>query len=132
MKNKVLIIDDDTLIVESTRMALDKYGFETSGAPDGKTGLEAALLFRPDLILLDIIMPGIDGWKVLKTLKNLESTHAIPVIIFTADEYPDQAVHALNKGAADFIAKPFYMEEMISVLRRHFEARGEERLYRCG
>src|SRR3990172_3324636 len=105
-KLKILIIDDEPLIVKSTCLALSIYGFEAKGFHDGPSGIAAAAAEQPNLILLDIMMPGMDGWEVLKRLKEESATREIPVVIFTAKEYYNGKTLASSKGAADFIAKP--------------------------
>jgi len=116
---KVLIIDDEKLLVKSTVMALGCYGFEAEGAADGPSGLEKAAAMRPGVILLDVMMPGMDGWEVLKKLKESPATKNIPVIVFTAKEYYNGRRMAAEQGAADYIAKPFELEELVALLKRH-------------
>ena len=118
-KRKVLVIDDEKLLVKSTCMALNHFGFETSGALDGESGIAAAVSFGPEIILLDIMMPGMDGWQVLEKLKQQESTSRIPVVIFTAKEYSSGFSLAVTKGAVNYIAKPFEIEDMVAVLYKH-------------
>ena len=84
MGKKVLVIDDEKMLVKSTCMALTFYGFETKGALDGEQGLQEAINFSPQIILLDIMMPGMDGWELLSRLRADEATNKIPVIVFTA------------------------------------------------
>ena len=109
---KVLIIDDEKLLVRSTCMVLKHFGYDATGVMGGEEGLEVAKEFLPDVILLDIMMPGMDGWQVLEKLKQNEITRAIPVIIFTAREYSNGKALAAEKGAAEFIAKPFEPEAL--------------------
>jgi DNA-binding response OmpR family regulator len=113
---KVLIIDDEKLLVKSTCMALAHYGYTVKGAQDGETGIKAAREFCPDIILLDIMMPGMDGWQVLEKLKQNEDMRHIPVIIFTAREYSDGKALALKSGAVDFVPKPFDINELAALL----------------
>ena len=120
-KCKVLIIDDERLMVKSTSMALKCYDFEPEGALDGFEGLIMAEKNQPDIILLDIMMPGIDGWQVLERLKNNDRTKDIPVVIFTAKEYSNGKSKAELKGAIDFVAKPFELDELIVILKKHIE-----------
>lgn len=109
---KILVVDDEELLVKSTCIALDLNGYVAQGALDAEEGLEKAGTFSPDLILLDIMMPGMDGWEMLKILKEKPSTKSIPVIIFTAKEYSNGKVLAQSKGAVDFVAKPFRLDEL--------------------
>jgi DNA-binding response OmpR family regulator len=118
-QRKVLVIDDERLMVKSTCMALALNGFGTEGALDGEQGLKAAREGKPDIILADIMMPGMDGWQVLKALKEQEATAAIPVIIFTAREYSNGNTLASMQGAAGYIAKPYELSDLVETLRRH-------------
>jgi DNA-binding response OmpR family regulator len=119
MAVKVLVIDDEKLLVKSTCMALTFYGFETKGALDGEEGLIAAVQFAPKIILLDIMMPGMDGWQVLLKLRANEATQKIPVVIFTAKEHSNGTALARSKGAVDYITKPFETDELVAVLNKY-------------
>jgi DNA-binding response OmpR family regulator len=125
-KIKVLVIDDEKLLLKSTCLALQQYGFDAKGALDGIEGIEAAITFQPDVILLDIMMPGMDGWQVLSILKKHENCSNIPVIVFSAKEYFNGLELALEHGANDFISKPFTIQALIRVLRNH-AGNGDER-----
>lgn len=118
-KGKILVIDDEKLLVKSTCMALTYYDFSTENALGGNEGLAKAAECNPDLILLDIMMPGMDGWQVLVLLKENEATKDIPVIIFTAKEYSDGKSLAEKHGAVDFIAKPFELEDLVAILGKY-------------
>ncbi|MDD5674404.1 MAG: response regulator transcription factor [Chitinivibrionales bacterium] len=118
-KMKVLIIDDEKLLVKSTILALRCFDFEPVGAFDGLEGLEKAHENIPDIILLDIMMPGMDGWEVLKRIKATAKMSGIPVIIFTAREYSNGYSLAIQQGAADYIAKPFELDELVQMLNKH-------------
>lgn len=123
---KVLIVDDEKLLVKSTSMALKYAGFETVGVLDGPEGLRVAREWGPEVILLDVMMPGMDGWSVLERLKQDEGTREIPVIVFTAKEYSDGRALARSRGAADYLAKPFELEELEAVIRRYAKAGEDE------
>jgi DNA-binding response OmpR family regulator len=118
-KKKVLIIDDEKLIVRSTALALQYFGYDTIEAFSGMQGIQAAGTETPHVILLDIMMPGMDGWEVLAWLKENPGTAAIPVIIFTAKEYSNGCILAKQRGAIDYIAKPFEPEQLDRMLRKH-------------
>jgi two-component system KDP operon response regulator KdpE len=118
-KSKILVIDDEKLLVKSTCLALNLYGFDSQGAPDGIEGLRRVGEFNPDLILLDIMMPGMDGWAVLEKLKQWDGYQQIPVVIFTAKEYFNGKTMATSRGAADFLPKPYELEELLDVLRKN-------------
>jgi DNA-binding response OmpR family regulator len=99
-------------------MALVHFGFEVKGALDGEEGLKMALDYKPDVILLDIMMPGMDGWQVLEKLKENAETRSIPVVIFTAREYSNGKALAIKNGAADYAAKPFEPQDLVAILEK--------------
>ena len=119
VREKVLIIDDEKLIVKSTGMALKYFGYDTLEAFAGESGIAMAQQGKPDLILLDIMMPGMDGWEVLQRLKEEETTRNIPVIIFTAKEYSNGPALAKSMGASDYIAKPFEPDILHKLIEIH-------------
>ncbi len=115
---KVLIVDDEPLLVKSMCLVLKYKGFDVQGVMDGFEGIRAAESFQPDFIILDVMMPGIDGWETLKRLQNNDKTSHIPVIIFTAKEYSNGTNLAHQAGAADMVTKPVEPEILISLLKR--------------
>ena len=126
MPRKVLIVEDDSNIAELLHLYLEKEGFETAVAPDGGKGVELFRSFQPDLVLLDIMLPVLDGWGVLKKIREHDKT---PVIMLTAKGETNDKVTGLESGADDYIVKPFEMKEVLArihaVLRR-FGGEGEE------
>ena len=131
MSRKVLIIEDDNNIAELLHLYLEKEGFETCVARDGGKGVELFRSFQPDLVLLDIMLPVMDGWSVLRKIREEGST---PVIMLTAKGEVEDRVSGLDSGADDYIVKPFEMKEVLArihaVLRRagSGEESGEKRL----
>ena len=119
MERKVLIIEDEKLIIVSTQMVLEASGFQVESAVNGGEGITCAKTLRPDLILLDIMMPGIDGWETLTRLKRDPETSDIPVIIFTAREHARGHQKSAEMGAADYFRKPFEPDELIELVERH-------------
>ena len=119
MAKKVLIVEDDSNIAELLHLYLEKEGFETQVAKDGGKGVELFRSFHPDLVLLDIMLPIMDGWTVLKKIREEEKT---PVIMLTAKGETEDKVSGLEMGADDYITKPFEMKEVLArihaVLRR--------------
>ena len=104
---RVLVIDDEAPIRLLCRVNLEAAKIEVSEAEDGKSGLEVARTERPDVILLDVMMPGIDGWQVFEQLLQDESTAKIPIVFLTARaELRDQA-RGLELGGIDYVTKPF-------------------------
>ena len=119
MERTVLIIEDEKLIIVSTQMVLEAAGFRVESATNGEEGISKALELRPDLILLDIMMPGIDGWETLTRLKRDTETSEIPVIIFTAREHARGHQKSAEMGAADYFRKPFEPDELIELVEKH-------------
>ena len=131
MAQKVLIVEDDGNIAELLHLYLEKEGFETKVAKDGGKGVEYFRSFQPDLVLLDIMLPIMDGWTVLKKIREEGSA---PVIMLTAKGETEDKVTGLEGGADDYIVKPFEMKEVLArihaVLRRtgQEEEQGEKKL----
>lgn len=111
---EILIIDDSKLIAEFGRNILTEKGFEISYAPDGVIGLEKAKAENPDLILLDIVMPGLDGYEVCERLKADPDTKDIPIIMLTSKGEPADRIKGLELGAVDYVTKPFDAGELIA------------------
>lgn len=107
-KNKILIIEDDSFISDMYKIKLESEGFEVSVAADGVQGLEAAGKENPDLILLDIVMPKMDGFTVLQNLKEKPEVQNIPVIMLTNLGQKDSVEKGLKLGAADYIIKAHF------------------------
>jgi len=126
MARKVLIVEDDNNIAELLHLYLEKEGFETQVAPDGGKGVELYRSFQPELVLLDIMLPVMDGWSVLKKIRETDKT---PVIMLTAKGETNDKVQGLEGGADDYIVKPFEMKEVLArihaVLRRYGAENGE-------
>jgi len=119
MERTILIIEDEKLIIVSTQMVLEAAGFRVESATNGEAGIAKARDLRPDLILLDIMMPGIDGWETLTRLKRDTDTATIPVIIFTAREHTRGHQKSTEMGAADYFRKPFEPDELIELVEKH-------------
>lgn len=132
MAKKVLIVEDDGNIAELLHLYLDKEGFETQVANDGGKGVDLFHSFQPDLVLLDLMLPVMDGWAVLRRIREDGNT---PVIMLTAKGETEDRVSGLEQGADDYIVKPFEMKEVLArihaVLRRTSgaeEETGEKKL----
>ena len=125
---RVLVIDDEEPIRLLCRVNLEAAEIDVSEAEDGKSGLEAARAERPDVILLDVMMPGMDGWQVFEQLLQDETTAQIPIVFLTARaELRDQA-RGLELGGVDYVTKPFnplHLAPLIEDLLARVE-RGEE------
>lgn len=109
---RILIVDDEPDIVESLEVMLLKKGYEVLSASSGDDGLEKAKQEQPDLILLDVMMPVMDGFEVCRNLKRLPSTQHIPVLLLTALHELEDKVKGLEAGADDFVTKPFNDAEL--------------------
>ena len=119
MERTVLIIEDEKLIIVSTQMVLEAAGFRVESAMNGEDGIAKARDLRPDLVLLDIMMPGIDGWETLTRLTRDAATATIPVVIFTAREHSRGHQKSTEMGAADYFRKPFEPDELIELVEKH-------------
>ena len=119
MAKSVLIVEDDQNIADLLRLYLEKEGYVAAIASDGGAGVEMFRKLQPDLVLLDVMLPVLDGWGVLRTIRQDSHT---PVIMLTAKGETDDKVSGLKMGADDYITKPFEMKEVLArieaVLRR--------------
>ncbi|MBO7519176.1 MAG: response regulator transcription factor [Clostridia bacterium] len=119
---KILIVDDDSNICELLRMYFNKDGFDTAIAADGEEALDLVLKYKPDLILLDIMMPRLDGWQVCREVRKISE---VPIIMLTAKGEVFDKILGLELGADDYISKPFDTKEVLArvkaVLRRSNE-----------
>ena len=116
-KAKVLIIEDDRAIVEMLEYNLQEAGYETVSALNGKDGARLAGKERPDLIILDIMLPIVDGFEVCRMLKNDQALAHIPIIILSAKSQETDKIVGLELGADDYVTKPFSPRELIARIR---------------
>ncbi len=118
-RRKILVVDDEERMVRFIRLNLEHDGFQVIEAFNGKQALQRLRDATPDLILLDVMMPDLNGFEVLEMVREISS---VPVIMLTAKGEEDDRVHGLEKGADDYISKPFSPRELVSrikaVLRR--------------
>jgi PAS domain S-box-containing protein len=119
MPNKILIVDDEPNNLDVLDNCLEEAGFEVRIANSGKTALKQAAYIKPDLILLDVMMPDMDGFETCLRLKQNQATQDIPVIFLTAKINPFEKVKGLEIGAVDYITKPFETEEVIARVNKH-------------
>ncbi len=126
MKKKILIADDNPDNVDLLRKRLGSQGYETVAAYDGEEALAAVLRESPDLMILDIMMPKMDGYEVLRRLKQEEEYRDLPVILLTAKkEIPDK-IKGLDIGANDYITKPFNPQELLARVKSLLTLREEQ------
>ncbi|WP_399540659.1 response regulator transcription factor [uncultured Corynebacterium sp.] len=112
---KVLVVDDEPNIVELLTVSLKFQGFEVATATSGLQALEVAPEFKPDAFILDVMMPGMDGFELLPKLRSLGFEG--PVLFLTAKDAVEHRIHGLTIGADDYVTKPFSLEEVITRLR---------------
>ena len=119
MQKKILVVEDDGNIADLIRIYLEKDGFEVKIAGDGGSAIQMYREYAPNLVLLDVMLPVMDGWQVCSMIRKTDKT---PIIMLTAKEETDDKVHGLELGADDYITKPFEVKELLArihaVLRR--------------
>ncbi|HEY5811640.1 MAG TPA: response regulator transcription factor [Terrimicrobiaceae bacterium] len=122
MADTVLVVEDEPDVVDLLRNNLTKAGFSVLIASDGLKGLELARKKRPEIIVLDLMLPGMDGYSVCKALKRDPDTEVLPIIMLTARGEPTERVQGLEMGADDYVTKPFSPRELVlriqALLRR--------------
>lgn len=116
MSEKVLVIDDEPTTVDLIAMLLDRRGFEVIKAYRAEDGLRQAYKHQPDIILLDIMMPDMDGWEVCRRLREMSD---VPIIFLTARGDTKDVVQGLEMGADDYIIKPYDNDELIARIKAH-------------
>ena len=102
----ILIVDDSRTVVHALKTTLEQAGYSTIAASDGKRGIELAIEYQPDLILMDIVMPGINGFKATRLLRKETRTEDIPIIIMSGNEQATEKFWGMRLGANEFISKP--------------------------
>lgn len=130
MNKKILVVDDEDDILHFLELVLREKGYDIVTASGGHEALTRAQMERPDLILLDIMMPQMDGWEVLKLLRVDEDTAQIPVAMLSARTEAKDRVQGLQEGAVDYICKPFSLHELVGKIEGIFtemSSRGRER-----
>jgi DNA-binding response OmpR family regulator len=114
MGAKILIVDDEPDMVHLLATALGLEGYQVEDAPSAQEGLKKAYAFQPDLVLLDIMMPGMDGWEMLSRLREFSD---VPVLMLTAVGGEGAVIRGLDSGADDYITKPFRIQELLARIR---------------
>ncbi len=129
----VLVIDDEAPIRLLCRVNLEAEGMDVLEAPDGLTGIELAKAHSPDAILLDVMMPGVDGWVVAERLLGDEQTHSIPIVFLTARADLRDRARGMDLGGLDYVTKPFNPVELADLIRGVVDAveRGERETVRA-
>lgn len=118
MPKKILIIDDERDFVETLSFSLESQGFAVSHAPDGPSGIEKLKGEKPDLIILDLMMPGMDGYEVAKKLRADNSASRIPIIVLTAAVTPNLNQKVCQIQAVDCVTKPCDLEDLTGRIKK--------------
>ena len=114
---RLLVVDDEQSIVDFIRLGMRYEGFRVEEASDGVTGFDAAQRLRPSLVILDVMLPGMDGVEVCRRLRENEATQDIPILMLTAKDEVRDRVTGLDAGADDYLTKPFSFEELLARVR---------------
>jgi len=123
---KILIVDDDEDILLIVQTILASAGYSAITARNGREGVDMALELRPDLILLDVMMPELSGWEVCTTLKNAPETRQTPIAMLTVKSEIRDLITGMQVGADDYITKPFTRRKLLSTVRKLLDERGEQ------
>ena len=116
-KKKILIVDDEPDLVETIRVRLGQENYECLTAHDGNSGFELARTQKPDLVILDIMLPGMDGFKVARLFKFQKELKHIPLIMLSARDKDEDRLLGEQTGANCYMTKPFSMEELVTTIR---------------
>lgn len=122
---KVLIAEDERDIRDLVGFTLRYHGYDVVSATNGEEALEMALKEHPDLLILDVRMPRMNGYEVCKTIKANEATNHIPVIFLSAKGQEGEIAAGMEAGASDYILKPFAPEKLVERVRRHLDTSSE-------
>jgi DNA-binding response OmpR family regulator len=123
-KFRILVVDDEADLISVLRFGLEVEGFEVLEAGDGEDGLKKAREQKPDLLVLDLMLPKLDGYKVCRALKFDDRFKAIPIIILSARSGEQDRRLAFDMGADGFLTKPYEMRDLVSIIRTRLERHG--------
>jgi len=116
-KERILVVEDNMDTYELVHFILEKNGYETFLAVNGRDGVNAALKQKPDLIIMDMTMPEMDGWTATSLIKNDAQTAAIPLIALTANALPGDRQRAMDAGCNEYITKPMDLGELVEAIQ---------------
>ncbi len=119
MKSKILVVDDEPDVVEFLKKRLERTEFQVITALDGKGCILKAGQEKPDLILLDIMMPLVDGYEVVRRLRENEATSSIPVIMHSARRETNAILTSIELGSIDYVTKPVSFDDLLKVIRKY-------------
>jgi twitching motility two-component system response regulator PilH len=109
----ILIVDDSPTEVHVMKQALERHGYKTAVAGDGAEGIRLARQMHPDLIFMDIVMPGVNGYQATRTLSNDPDTRTIPIVMVTSKGQETDRIWGLRQGAVDYMVKPVSMAQLV-------------------
>ncbi len=115
---KILIVEDDPDMLDMIQMTLDHWEYDSIVAKNGKEAVDMAASQLPDLVLLDIMMPGMDGFEAARLIRQNPKTHSIPILAVTAKVLYRDREECLKNGCSDYLAKPFTLEELASKIEK--------------
>ncbi len=124
MSPRVLVVDDDPQVLRLMRVNLELEGYDVVSAPDGEEALDAVLNERPDVVVCDVMMPGMDGLTVLRNLRSNPRTSKIPFVVVSAKAQRSDVKAALDMGADRYITKPFDPQELLDAVEHLLTAGG--------
>lgn len=116
-RNRILVVDDEPGIVDIARANLEGYGYSVISAYDGGEALTKIKEEKPDLVVLDILMPEMDGWDVLERMESDPDLAGIPVIMLTARVSDEDVLRGLETGAVEYMTKPFYPQDLVAAVK---------------
>ena len=125
---RILVVEDERSIADLVAEALRRQGYRVETAGDGDQALEVAETTLPDLVILDLMLPKLDGWEVCRRLREEETTRRIPIIMLTARRDEKDVVAGLELGADDYLRKPFSLAELLARVKAHLRARAQDAL----
>lgn len=118
---KILIVEDEKNIVLPMRMLFEKEGYEVRDVPNGIDAIKLAQEYLPDVVFLDIIIPGVSGYLVCEALKQDPNTKGIPVVVISAKTQAEDIERAYSSGADDYLTKPFTPEQLMEFTKKHIK-----------
>ncbi len=121
----VMIVDDSPTEVHVMKTALERHGFETVSAADGSECINLAREVRPDLILMDVVMPGVNGFQATRTLSRDPNTASIPVVMVTTKDQETDRIWGMRQGAVDYLVKPVTEKALVAKAREVIDTQGE-------
>jgi DNA-binding response OmpR family regulator len=119
MATRLLIIDDNPGITDMLELVLPPEGFDVTTVNNGPDGIETTQQMEPDVIILDLMMPGVDGWTVCREIRSFSQ---VPILILSAVVDSDEVARAMAEGASDYLVKPARLEELVAHMNRLIEA----------